>query len=336
MDRRMKPLILLLLMALLCLTAEMNGLAQEAFQRSQKDKETQIIPPTATYLYVKEGFWGVRTGSGRVIMEPKWYLLRMMGEDTLIAKQSPRQGGKFGIVDYSGAVIVPFVYDEINYTGNDLWTATLTEKDHSVYHLYHGDGTLWSDTAWDGCASAGAILSLQSGTNTCFARLGDTSLSVCGWHSEHQVGLHTLTMDLDENQLARCPSPDVLLHLGDTAAKYLLYLFVTPQNTPDATLLNAADTSSLTVSYLYSGCFLNSASVSRVKIIEGTEFPTYLLQMQVSYRRMDGSRITDRVTTSMQLTVTANANGTYGYTAFFDPQSAFVSPAEHPTAAVSQ
>lgn len=328
MDRRMKPLILLLLVALLCLTISLREAAeQNSFAQREADFSANIAL-TTPMLYVEDGLWGVRTGGGRVILEPAWSQLRMMGEEILIARQSGSTDARYGMINYSGETIVPFVYEEITaITDKNLWIAALPEGDKARYHLYGSDGTLRSEEAWDSCEYRDNLLLLSRGQNLFAVSPDSNPLVYCAWHSEHAIGLHSLTMDFSEAELKRLPNAHVLEHLGDAAANYLLYLFITPKEPPDSALLNTEDPSSLTISYLYSDCTLRTATVNRIRILETGGFPAYQLQMKVEYTRREGNMQSERVCTSMMLTISTNANGTYGYAAFYDPQTAsLISP----------
>lgn len=328
MDRRMKPLILLLLTALLCLTVEVNWLFLSSAGKKSGEEAEFVAQPTASYIYSENGLWGVRTASGRQILAPNWFHLEMMGKDVLSAKRTAV--GTYGMIRHNGEIITPFIYSDITrIQGRNLWIAKLFEGDTPYYHLYRGDGTLWSDTAWEDCSYEEGMLSLRVGKNACEMSVSDGSFALRSLHAEHPVGLHKLTMELNAQQLSRLPDRIVLEQLGDAAAKYLTYLFVTPKVQPDASLLNTEDTSALTVSYLYSGCFLKTASVRNIRVIEQDGFPQYEVEMRVSYHRMDNGHITDRVTTVMYLTISPNAAGVYGYATFYDPQTAALIPQQN-------
>ena len=325
MDRRMKPLILLLLTALLCLTVEMNAMIVRMHAEHTKEDILQNIPLTEPYIYGNNGLWGIRTGSGREILAPEWYQLLAMSDDVLVAKHS--EAGKYGLIHQNGETIVPFIYDSFaTVSGENLWIGSIGTEDDALYHLYRGDGTLWSDTAWEEYSYEDKVLSLRNGETECSVSLADSHFSIESWHSVHHVGLHRLTMDLDAEQLKQLPASNVLTHLGDAAANYLIYLFVTPKNPPDAALLVGEDTSPLTISYLYADCVLKKASVRDIRIHENEGFPQYIIKMDVAYNRMEDGQIAERLETDMTLTVAANADGSYGYAAFYDPQTADLIP----------
>lgn len=319
MDCRMKPLLLTLMFALLCLTVELTEVAQ---MRAIEPNDTveKVTEPTSIALYVENGLWGLRTGSGRVIVKPEWYHLRMMGNDILIAKKNASARGLFGMINYSGEVLIPFIYSEITMLSKDgLWAAEIHEGDATRYHLYRSDGTRWSDTAWDRYEYQNGLITLEKDGNLIVSVIQNNALKLLSWHSEHPVGSIPMVMDLNEVQLEAAPNSQTLLHLGDTAASYLSYLFLTPDDTLDPAIVSGEDSSALSVSYHYADCTLQSAKVTRLRTIPSLTFPTYLLQMNVVYLRTlaDGSE--ERVNTSMSLTVSVNASGTYGYSAFFDP-----------------
>ena len=327
MDRRMKPLILLLLTALLCLTTEMNALIVQKHAEQSKETTLHNFSLTEPYIYAENGLWGIRTGSGREILAPTWHQLLTMGDDVLVAQKSA--DGKYGLIHRNGDIIVPFLYDEFcTISGENLWIGTVEEDVGTRYHLYRGDGTRWMNTAWEEYTYEGGILFLKNKDTECSLSLDHASISMQSRRAVHHVGLHQLTMDLDDTQLARLPSSDVLTHLGDAAANYLIYLFVTRNVPPDASLLIGENTSPLTISYLYADCVLKKASVRDIRVLESEGFPQYEIDMDVSYNRLEDAAIAERFETQMTLTIAANADGTYGYAAFYDPLTADLIPKE--------
>ncbi len=325
MKRRIKLLILVLLAAILCLAAAIAAMALEG---NKIDSPAEDSPTTenAIQLYIENGLWGIRTPGGRALTAPNWSSLQIMSDSVLIAKESTGGNRLYGIINQKGETLVPFVYSDITRQDHaDLWIASLPdpEKKQSVFHLYRSDGSLWSEEAWEVCHYENDLLSLQKGKNSYEAALTAHGLSYQSWHSEHIVGLRRLIMEPLLHEIQQVSSAKTLHALGDAAAYFLSYLFVSPETPLDPALIGNEDSASLALSSDYLNCRLESAYVSRILPKETTGFPCYLLQIQVRYQRLDDlHNPIETVQTAMFLTMAQNANGSFVYTEFQDPQAA--------------
>lgn len=320
MNRRMKLLILVLLTAVLCLCA---ALAAAARRRNSE------LPPADSgaenagsfQLFVEGGLFGVRSSGGRVLVEPTWYSLREMGGDILIARKQTDDGTRSGLIRANGEQLVPFIYAGFEQKMPDLWVAYYDENSGRKNHLYRSDGTLWSDTAWDSVEPDGDMLTLTTGRNTVTAQYTGSRLIRTAWHSEHPVGTNSLIMDLGREALSALPEPDTLLQLGRAAANYLTYLMI-DETLLDSALFSGENPAAVTVAGRYRNCALIKAEITRVRSRKSAGFPTYLVQMAVSYRRTDENGESTVIETSMLLDISRNAAGAFTYSGFYDPQIA--------------
>lgn len=311
--------ILLLMTVLLCVSAALgerlgaeNG-SGEGSSHSQSGR--------AASLFAENGRWGVKSATGRVLVEPNWYSLRVMSGDVLIARQGGSDRDCFGLMRTNGDLIVPLVYTSFHQMTDDIWAAELKEGGRECYHLYHGDGTRWVDAAWDTCTYDDGLLTLTDGRNEFSYQIADGKLLRQSWYSEHAVGLHTVRMQFSEGALRLLPEDSVLRALGDAAADYFVYLFLTGE-APDASLLTAEDTASLKTARRYRNCTLATAEVSRLLQLQTGGYPSYLMQIQVTYKRNHAEGKPEVINTAMYLTVTRNAAGAYTYSGFTDTQMA--------------
>ena len=324
MNRRLKLLVALLLGAALCLSAAIISFRLSGARTEQE--ESGVSPSagsTAIILFEgANGLKGARTANGRVLIEPTWYYLRTMSDSVLIAKRSGDKSDLYGLIRTNGEIIVPFLYRsfyQADNTGVDLWFGSFEENGKQQYHLYRADGTRRSDTAWDSCSYSEGVLTLGSGANRWEAIPTDTGIRLKSWHTEYPVGLHSLVTDFDETALAHLPDADTLMRLGETAADYLSYLFVT-KKPPDASQISAESVSAIRVDLRYISCRLSAAEISRIRILENDGLPSYLVQMKVRYQRPADDGTVSVVDTAMLLTVNRNTAGDFTYSAFSDLQ----------------
>lgn len=322
MNRQMKLLILVLLTAILILTSAIVSLAM------QGKKNNASIPETggsngAVSLYIENGLWGIRTNSGRRITEPKWSNLRVMNNTMLIAKSNAGNARRYGIIDNKGDTLVPAVYSDFDPLSDlSLWVATLADTEPPQYHLYDAAGQLCFMNAWDSCSTQGTIISLTQGNNRVIADYMQNELQLRSHYSEHTVGLRKLTVNLNRSAMEKLYSPQTAIALGNAAANYLSYLFVTPDTPLDNAVIGSENPSSLLVSSRYNGYRLHSAAIQHIVLVQNDGLPAYRLQIQVRYSPIAaGNDVSRIISTAMLLTVAQNANGDFVYTAFSDIQA---------------
>ena len=324
MNRRLRLLVIILLAAVLFLSA---AIVSFRLSGSQPVTENTGAAPSAGHSAVilfegSNGMKGARTANGRVLIEPTWYYLRTMSDSVLIARRGSDKTEHYGLIATNGELLVPFLYRSFypaDSAGGDLWLASFEEDGKLYYHLYHADGTRWTDAAWDECEYEDGVLSIGSGANKWKAVPENGQLRPVQWHTEMPVGLHQLVTDLDEAHLRRLPPADVIMQLSETAANYLTYLFVT-KTPPDASLISAESTASVRVEYRYNSCRLISADISRIGTGTTEGLPSYILQMQVRYQRPAEDGTLSLVDTAMILRITQNSAGAYTYSEFSDLQ----------------
>ncbi len=322
MNRQMKLLILVLLTAILILTSAIVSLAM------QGKRNNASIPETggsngAVSLYIENGLWGIRTNSGRRITEPKWSNLRVMNDTMLIAKSNAGNARRYGIIDNKGDTLVPAVYSDFDPLSDlSLWVATLADTEPPQYHLYDAAGQLCFMNAWDSCSTQGTIISLTQGSNRVIADYIQNELQLRFHYSEHTVGLRKLTVNLNRSAMEKLYSPQTAIALGNAAANYLSYLFVTPDTPLDNAVIGSENPSSLLVSSRYNGYRLHSAAIQHIVLVQNDGLPAYRLQIQVRYSPIAaGNDVSRIISTAMLLTVAQNANGDFVYTAFSDIQA---------------
>ena len=89
MNRRFKLLVLVLLTAVLVLSAAIANLAFSGRQQNKKaaDPEEPENGAAVTLFPGQNGLWGARAANGRILIEPTWYYLRAMRTVSLIARR---------------------------------------------------------------------------------------------------------------------------------------------------------------------------------------------------------------------------------------------------------
>ena len=320
MNSRMKILILLLLTAVLCLSVAVASRSIADPELTQQGGEDAARQQDQTLeFFFEDGLWGAKTPGGRVLVQPQWQNLRQMSGEVLIASGRTADGTRSGLIRTNGDLLIPLIYSSIERKAPDLWVAFFRENGAARYHIYHDDGTRWTDVAWERCEAEGNTLTLGRDADYVKNRLDNGKLIRTAWHSEHKAGLHLLTMDFNAAQLAAAPDPETLTRLGDAAAAYLIYLFI-DRKTINPVLLSGDDTASLLAADSYKNCVLRKARAERLQIMETTGFPTYDLTMKVSYRRTGEDGQSEDIETGMRLILSRNAAGAFTYSGFSDPQ----------------
>lgn len=324
MSRRQTLFVCILVTAVLCLAAAIVSFRLSAPAEDPADSGT-LLPAgngAVTPFVGSNGLWGARTANGRVLIEPAWSYLRIMSDTVLIARRNDGKADHFCLIRTNGEQLVPFLYSSVALADTaepDLWVASFTENDTPYVHLYHADGSRWSDTAWETYSYADGILSVTLGTEQRQGILQDGRIVWQSRYAEYPVGLHKLVSEQTDMQRAQLPPIDTLSQLGEASAAFLRYLFVT-RTTPDAFLISGENTAEIRVDYRYLSCRLVSAEISRIKIRKTDGLPSYLVQMQVVYQRTEDDGGMERIQTAMELVITQNAAGAYTYSSFSDAQ----------------
>ena len=324
MNRRVRILLLILFSVSLCAVSVLTGiLSAQSTPAPHEDSQHPAADAAAVQLFQQNGLWGARAANGRVLIEPRWYYLRIMNdssvsESVLIARRNEVTTDSFGLIRANGEQIVPFLYTSFEPLEPDIWIAHIPEAGGTHYHLYHADGTRWSDDTWDACELRDGRLIVTQNRNIyqgCFEKQRIVWDSI---HLEYPVGLRSLTMDFEGDILERLPERHTLERLGRSAADFLIYLFVT-QEMPEDALLSGENPSAFNIGSRYKGCRLLRAEVSELRLRRAEGYPSYTVLMQIRYQRenTDGTELID---TAMRLNISRNAAGAYTYSAFSDAQ----------------
>lgn len=319
MNRRMKVLILVLLTAALCLSAAIASLRMNETETETASSEAAPAaePQNVALFNGKDGLWGARTANGRVLIAPTWFYLRKMSETVLVARRSGGKNDRFGLIRMNGEQLIPFLYDSIapaDPGDSNVWLAAFSENGTEKYHLYRPDGTRWMDETWDSCSYQDGILDITKGQNRYACRLTRKGIEWLNRYEEFPVGLHKLVLDFDSTEMAQMPPADTISGLGEAAAVYLRYLFIT-KKPPDSSLLGAEN--AVRSDYDYDNCRLLRAEVSRIRVEKTDGLPCYLMQIQTEYLQ-SGEGPEEHIKTALMLTISRNLAGAYIYSGFTD------------------
>lgn len=85
-----------------------------------------LFNPKSLYNAFKENDkWGVKDSTGHIIIEPNYTSVKCYKE-TIIAQESSTF--KFGVIDASNNILLPFIYADITFSGDDLKFAIITAQ----------------------------------------------------------------------------------------------------------------------------------------------------------------------------------------------------------------
>ena len=303
-----------ILTAMLCAAAYAAGTLQPAADVPPQDEPE--MPASAVMLFVENGLWGARTGGGRVLLEPEWYRLQMMQGNVLAAQKNDRSRC-YGLITTDGEQLTPFFYHSMDEIMPDVWRGVLSGSEDKI-HLYHKDGSRWAERAWDSCDASDGQLRLKDGNVQTVYLAEQNGLHMISYAAEYSVGLHKLSAAFSKEMLASLPEEQELTQIGEAAAAYLEYLFLSPDTPPDSSLFSNAS-NALGVAYLYRGSTYVSGEISRIFTEEKDDgFPSYQLLMPIRYavNSEDGQR--KQYSTAIRLTISRNSAGMYIYTDFED------------------
>ncbi|MGN0631159.1 MAG: WG repeat-containing protein [Ruminococcus sp.] len=117
------------------------------------------------------GMYGLKDKSGNIILEPEWAELVSLGGGSFCAKLVTRLDTLYGVIDWKGDIIVPFVYDEITRISDYLYSARL--RDSGKYHFYGTDLSLLMNGSADSFFLEGTNLFFKQGEDTFTYKQGE-------------------------------------------------------------------------------------------------------------------------------------------------------------------
>lgn len=98
------------------------------------------------YSFGENGFYGVKNSSGKIIIEARWNKIDQIENEHFIVSIFTSKGARYGVIDISENVIVPFVYTEL-VCYNDEFLAGITTD--GKYVLFDNAGEVLIAEEWD-------------------------------------------------------------------------------------------------------------------------------------------------------------------------------------------
>lgn len=170
--------------------------------------------------------YGVVDSGDKVIVAPEWTELSFASDGLCIAAK--RIGGRMltGCVDYSGNIVVPFIYRNISRYESDSLVLYIAEADtDSSCVIYDENFTPYFMRSWDNCSFNGNQLILANGDSVYTYSCGENDL-LC---TKADIAGQALGIDFRFNISSRlilskldCPE---LEKITENAASYLEYAF---------------------------------------------------------------------------------------------------------------
>lgn len=82
------------------------------------------------------GLSGIADSSDRIIVAPEWHELKFTDSNLCIARQRIGEKLMTGCIDYEGNIVVPFIYDNLEYHENNEYGFYITISDDNSYVIY--------------------------------------------------------------------------------------------------------------------------------------------------------------------------------------------------------
>lgn len=117
-----------------------------ALKKDEPETNTVNVFTGNLYSFRENGYYGVKESSGRIIIEAVWNEIRQLGYERFIVSRYTNNGIRYGIIDISANIVVPFIYTEISSSGSDFMIG-ITED--GGYVLFDSYGDIIIDEEWD-------------------------------------------------------------------------------------------------------------------------------------------------------------------------------------------
>lgn len=116
-----------------------------ALIKDEPETNTVNVLSGDLYSFCEDGFYGVKDSSGRIIIEARWYEINQLTSERFIVSKSTSGGIRYGIIDISENVIVPFIYISISDDDDEF----LIGRTISGWVLFDAAGNVLIEEEWD-------------------------------------------------------------------------------------------------------------------------------------------------------------------------------------------
>lgn len=220
MTKRIKPLVFLLVAALLVL---MVGLIRFRYQNDQSADTPDIDKTLASDFLVFQNeetdMYGVQDAGGRIVIEPVWPALEFASDETCIAAMEVEGSLVYGMLDLEETIRIPFVYAKITQPAKNLLVAVTAADATKV--LYDLSGTPLFSEAWDSCQIEGETLVLTHGQHQYTALLSKDGARMTTVKPQVTVGGFPLRFSFDEEALAKVHDYRIYPKIAELTEQYL-------------------------------------------------------------------------------------------------------------------
>jgi hypothetical protein len=115
--------------------------------RDNPETTTVSVLRDELYSFRENGFYGVKDRNGRIIIEAGYNRIEQISAECFIVSKYTSQGIRYGIIDKSENISVPFVYSSLQNNG-DEFVVGVTES--GKYVLFDCSGSPLVSEEWDG------------------------------------------------------------------------------------------------------------------------------------------------------------------------------------------
>ena len=153
MNRHTKLLSIVLIAVLILFIVSIRNFyldVEKSTQQISGEGEMQLLTKDSdNYRIYKndDNKYGVKDPNGKIIIEPEWDMLYFIGDGYVGASKKSRNIITNGILNKDGNIVVPFIYEKLDYITDDLILGTLLNN--NGYFLYDTKFESISDKPWD-------------------------------------------------------------------------------------------------------------------------------------------------------------------------------------------
>lgn len=171
------------------------------------------------------GLSGIIDGSDRIIVAPEWHELKFTDSNICIARQRIGEKLMTGCIDYEGNIVVPFIYNDIQYNEKDGFVFyTAVSGDNSCV-IYDGRFVPYFRRSWKSYGISDGVMTLKTDKASYEYAISKDGLRLKSAEIVGKTLDRSYILSVYSRILLSKLSVSMLEKISDTAGKYIEYAY---------------------------------------------------------------------------------------------------------------
>lgn len=225
MNKHIKLFVGILVAVLVLLIVATVSFSLNVSKNSESHTDSSVNANGNVIFQGDEDLYGMRDASGNTIIDAKWEQLRFLDTEYLSAVTDTAGGRRVGVLDSSGNIVAPFVYQDVQVLGSSYYMATFSGNDKIV--IYDSTFRVAETMTADTCSLKEDVLTLTKGNDQFQFAVNDYGLTLQSVALSRSFGEQSFTATLEHADAALL-TPQEWIHTAD-----LLQSLLTMMSTGD-------------------------------------------------------------------------------------------------------